>query len=162
MSSGQIVLAIDHEPGERDPKSPFEGLITAEPSTTWRKVLAAQAKGAVGVLFVTDVHNHPGASNFEAIAQLLAAVAAADSELYAGRLGRRIRIPVAQISPALADRLIAGTGKASMRYRRNRRRSTASRRSRCLARASICASPSIATPCRIAMSLACSKGAIRS
>jgi hypothetical protein len=30
---GKIVLALDHEPGERDPNSPFDGVVTSEPST---------------------------------------------------------------------------------------------------------------------------------
>ena len=62
---GKVVLALDHEPGERDPNSPFDGVVTSEPSTVWRKALAAQEHGAVAMLFVTDVHNHPGAANFE-------------------------------------------------------------------------------------------------
>src|SRR6185436_18420078 len=66
---GQVVLALDHEPGERDANSPFDGVVTSEPSTAWRKVLAAQEKGAVAVLFVSDVHNHPGAASFEAAAR---------------------------------------------------------------------------------------------
>ena len=49
---GKIVLALDHEPGERDPKSPFEGVVTSEASTGWRKALAAQEKGAAAILFV--------------------------------------------------------------------------------------------------------------
>jgi hypothetical protein len=57
--TGKIVLALDHEPGERDANSPFDGVVTSEPSTLWRKVVAAQDKGAVAVLFVSDVHNHP-------------------------------------------------------------------------------------------------------
>ena len=75
---GKIVLVLDHEPGERDPKSPFEGVVTAEPAAAWRKALAAQEKGAVGILFVSDVHNHPGAGELRAGgAQLLAGDAAA-------------------------------------------------------------------------------------
>src|SRR5438094_6937535 len=66
---GRIVLALDHEPGERDPNSPFDGVVTSEWSTLWRGVLAAQQKGARAVLFVSDVHNHPGAANFEAAAR---------------------------------------------------------------------------------------------
>ena len=76
--SGKIVLALDHEPGERDPNSPFDGVVTSEAVDPWRKALAAQEKGAVAVLFVSDVHNHPGPANFEADgAQLLAGEAAA-------------------------------------------------------------------------------------
>jgi Zn-dependent M28 family amino/carboxypeptidase len=109
---GTIVLALDHEPGERDPNSPFDGVVTSEASTVWRKALAAQEKGAAAVLFVSDVHNHPGAANFEAAAKnywpdkppripnyMLAAWA------------DRIHIPVAQISPAVAASLVAGTGR---------------------------------------------------
>ena len=109
---GKIVLVLDHEPGERDPNSPFDGVVTSEPSTPWRKAFAAQEKGAVALLFVADVHNHPGASNFEAAARnywpekpprILNYTLAAWSD--------RIRIPVAQISPAVAASLVAGTGK---------------------------------------------------
>jgi hypothetical protein len=109
---GKIVLVLDHEPGERDPNSPFDGVVTSEPSTPWRKALAAQEKGAVALLFVADVLNHPGASNFEAAARnywpekpprILNYTLAAWSD--------RIRIPVAQISPAVAASLVAGTGK---------------------------------------------------
>src|SRR6476469_5547686 len=55
---GKVVLVLDHEPGERDPNSPFDGVVTSEFSTGWRKALAAQEHGAVAVLFVSDVHNH--------------------------------------------------------------------------------------------------------
>ena len=107
---GKIVLVLDHEPGERDPNSPFDGVVTSEPSTAWRKVLAAQDKGAAAVLFVSDVHNHAGATNFEATARntwpekpprILTYTLAAWAD--------RIRIPAAQISPALAASLAAKT-----------------------------------------------------
>ena len=110
---GKIVLALDHEPGERDPNSPFDGVVTSEPSTAWRKALAAQEKGAIAVLFVSDVHNHPDAQNFDAAARaywpekpprILAYTLAPWAD--------RIHIPVAQISPALAASLSAGTNKS--------------------------------------------------
>ena len=109
---GKIVLALDHEPGERDPNSPFDGVVTSEPSTGWRKAVAAQEKGAVAVLFVSDVHNHPGTGNFEQAAnnawpekppRILNYMLATWAD--------RVHIPVAQISPALAASLVAGTGK---------------------------------------------------
>src|SRR3954468_1833709 len=108
--SGKIVIALDHEPGERDPNSPFDGVVTSESSTVWRKALAAQQKGAVGLLLVSDVHNHPATASFEAAARaywpekpprILNYMLAAWSE--------RIQIPVAQISPAVAASLIANT-----------------------------------------------------
>jgi hypothetical protein len=109
---GKIVVAIDHEPGERDPNSPFEGLITAEPSSAWRKALAAETNGAAGVLFVSDVHNHPGTPNFEAAAgdywpEKAPRIASYTLAAWADE----IHIPVAQISPALAATLVSGTGR---------------------------------------------------
>ncbi|MDP2052088.1 MAG: hypothetical protein Q8L75_00525, partial [Acidobacteriota bacterium] len=52
---GRIALILEHEPGERDPKSPFDGVVTAEVAVAIKKAMAAQEQGAVGVLFVTDV-----------------------------------------------------------------------------------------------------------
>jgi len=110
---GKIVLVLDHEPGERDPKSPFEGVVTAEPATAWRKALAAQQKGAAGILFVTDVHNHPGPVNFEQAARGVWPAQPPRVPPYTlSTWADRIVIPAAQISPALAAALAAGTGKS--------------------------------------------------
>lgn len=110
---GKIVLVLDHEPGERDPKSPFEGIVTAEPAAQWRKALAAQQKGAVAILFVSDVHNHPGPANFEQSARNFWPAAPARIASYTlAAWAERIQIPALQISPALAATLIAGTGKS--------------------------------------------------
>jgi Zn-dependent M28 family amino/carboxypeptidase len=109
----KIVLALDHEPGERDPNSPFDGVVTSEWSTVWRKVVAAQQKGARAVLFVSDVHNHPGAANFEAAGRAMwpdtpPRIRSYTLETWADR----VRIPVLQISPAVAAQLVAGTGRS--------------------------------------------------
>ncbi|MGH9140317.1 MAG: M28 family peptidase [Vicinamibacterales bacterium] len=109
---GKIVLALDHEPGERDPASPFDGVVTSESSTPWRKALAAQDHGAIAVLFVSDVQNHPGAANFEAIARNYWPATPQRIRSYTlAAWADRIRIPVAQISPALAASLVAGTNR---------------------------------------------------
>jgi peptidase M28-like protein/PA domain-containing protein len=108
---GKIVLALDHEPGERDPNSPFDGVVTSEPSAAWRKALAAQEKGAAAVLFVTDVHNHPGAANFEGTARTYWADSPRIKPYTLAAWADRIHVPVAQVSPALAASLVAGTGK---------------------------------------------------
>jgi hypothetical protein len=63
---GKIALAVDHEPGEFDPRSKFDGLVRAESASQIRKALAAQQKGAIAMIIVDDVHNHPGPMNFEA------------------------------------------------------------------------------------------------
>jgi hypothetical protein len=108
---GKIVLALDHEPGERDPNSPFDGVVTSESSVPWRKALAAQEKGAAAVLFVSDVHNHPGAANFEAAAKAYWAENPRLKPYTLAAWADRIRIPVAQISPALASTLVTSLGK---------------------------------------------------
>jgi hypothetical protein len=105
---GKIVLIVDHEPGERDPDSPFDGVVRAEASNSLRKALSAQANGALAVLFVQDVHNHSG-GNF---------LGTANNYWRERRFPRytlaewmeSVRIPAAQISPALAEQLLAGTG----------------------------------------------------
>lgn len=113
---GKIVLILDHEPGERDPASPFDGVVTAEPAVPFRKVLAAQEKGAIGVLFVSDVHNHanmmPGVQNFQAASEFYwpAKPPLIDRFFLADYL-EKIRIPAAQISSAMAETLLRGTGR---------------------------------------------------
>jgi hypothetical protein len=106
---GKIVLTLDHEPGERDPNSPFDGVVTSESSTAWRKALAAQERGAVAVLFVSDVHNHPGVANFEAAARNYWPERPPRILNYTlATWADRIHIPVAQVSPAIAALLAAG------------------------------------------------------
>ncbi len=110
---GKIVMVLDHEPGERDPNSPFEGIVTAEPAAPWRKALAAQQKGAIGILFVSDAHNHPAPANFEQGARNFWPAAAARIPNYTlATWTDRIQIPAAQISPAVAAALISGAGKS--------------------------------------------------
>jgi hypothetical protein len=109
---GKIVLVLDHEPGERNPNSPFDGVVTSEWSTPWRKALAAQEKGAIGVLFVSDVHNHPGAANFEAAARGYWPETPPRIQNYTlATWAERIRIPVGQVSPAVAASLAAAANR---------------------------------------------------
>jgi hypothetical protein len=110
---GNIVLVLDHEPGEVDPNSPFDGVVSAEAGSALRKTLLAQEKGAAGILFVRDVHNHPGPDNFEAAAKgywpeqpfRIPRVTLADWV-------EQVRIPAVQISPALASILVRATGRS--------------------------------------------------
>lgn len=109
---GAIVLAFDHEPGEKNPDSPFDGVVTSEPSVAWRKALAAQERGAAGVLFVGDIHNHPGPANFEAASRNYWPASPRIKSYTLAAWADRIHIPVAQISPAIAAALVAGTGRS--------------------------------------------------
>jgi hypothetical protein len=110
---GNIVMVLDHEPGERDPNSPFEGVVTAEPAAAWRKALAAQEKGAIAILFVSDVHNHPEPGNFEQTARNVWPATPARIPNYTlATWADRIRIPAMQISPATAASLVPARSPA--------------------------------------------------
>ncbi len=55
---GKIVLVLRHEPGEKDPASPFSGEKETTHSQTSTKVQNAIDHGAAGLLIVTDPVNH--------------------------------------------------------------------------------------------------------
>lgn len=111
---GRVVLMLDREPGVNDPASPFDGVVTAEVATPLRKVLAAQDKGAVGAIFVEDVHNQTGApANFAAQAANYWPATPPRIERYTLKaLSDRVRIPVIQVSEVVGRRLVAATGKS--------------------------------------------------
>ena len=110
--AGNVVLILDHEPEETDPESAFDGLVTSEASAAYRKLAAAQEAGAVAALLVTDIHNHPEPGNFsaEAAGYWPETVRRGGRYTLESRLNR-IRIPAVRISTALAESLVAGTGR---------------------------------------------------
>jgi hypothetical protein len=116
---GKIVLAIDHEPGETDPNSPFDGVVTSQVSDQLWKTLAAQEKGAAGILFVSDLHNHQNPTDFaRAASSYWPAEPPRIPRYMLGAWVEKIRIPAAQISPALADVLVKKTGRTLLDFSR--------------------------------------------
>jgi Zn-dependent M28 family amino/carboxypeptidase len=112
---GKILLVLDHEPGEADSASPFDGLVTSEHANQLKKTLAAQDKGAAGILFVSDVHAHPGPENFGAGARNYWPPPAEPPRVERFLLGawaEKVRIPSGQISVALAQTLLRGSGRS--------------------------------------------------
>jgi Zn-dependent M28 family amino/carboxypeptidase len=111
----RIALVLDREPGVNDPASVFDGLVTAEAAQPIRKVLAAQDKGAAAVIFVEDVHNQTGPpSNFQAQAANYWPAPPPRIERYTlSAWADRVRIPVVQVSVAVAGRLLPA-GKGSL------------------------------------------------
>ena len=111
--AGKVALMLNHEPGEFEANSRFDGMMTSEESRSVRKILAAQAQGAVAVLLAPDLHNHAGergltrpirgvwpdrpprVARYE-LASWLAAV----------------QIPVVQISATLAERIVEAAGRS--------------------------------------------------
>ncbi|HJR57848.1 MAG TPA: M28 family peptidase [Vicinamibacterales bacterium] len=107
---GKIVIALDHEPGETDPDSLFDGVVTSQASNQMMKTMAAQAAGAVAILFVSDIHNHPqppgtppGLRGFWGAQQQ----APRFPSYMLGAWLEKITIPAAQVSPALVEQLLA-------------------------------------------------------
>jgi hypothetical protein len=110
---GKVVLALDHEPGERDPASPFDGVVTADAANALRKAAFAQDHGAIGILFVDDVHNHPEPPNFDAAARSYWPPEPPRIERFMlASWVERIRIPAAQISRPAAEALVRGAGRS--------------------------------------------------
>ena len=108
---GKFVLVLEREPGVTDPSSPFDGVVTAEASRTWRKALSAQERGAIGILFVRDVHNRPETRDWQqAHASSWPEEPRRVERFLLGAWVEDITIPAAQISVELAEVLVSGSG----------------------------------------------------
>ena len=110
---GAVALMLNHEPGEFRPDSPFDGTTRSEASRLVRKVLAAQARGAVAVLVAPDRHNHGGTRG---PARPMGAVWPTRPPRVP-RYGlaswvEAVGIPVAHISGDLAERIAESAGLA--------------------------------------------------
>jgi hypothetical protein len=119
---GHIALILEREPGVNDPSSVFDGVVTAEAAQPLRKVLAAQEKGAVGVIFVVDVHNQAAASpsNFPGQAANYWPAAPPRVERYTLRTwSDRIRIPVVHVATPVAEGLAAPSQRSLMELARS-------------------------------------------
>jgi hypothetical protein len=111
----KIVLVLDHEPGENDPNSIFDGVVMSEDSVPLRKALTAQEHGAIGILFVSDIHNHPEPENLEELARSAWPEKPPRIPPYILREWvDRVRIPAARISAALARTLLLGAKNLSL------------------------------------------------
>ena len=108
---GKVVLALDHEPGEFDPESRFDGLASSEHRRAVRKARTAQRHGTVAILFVADAHNHSTSPDLDgsmgrtwpADPRRVAAYQLADWV-------EPLTIPAIRISRDQAEHLVAGAG----------------------------------------------------
>lgn len=108
---GKIALVLDHEPGEKDPRSPFDGVVSSEYSRDLRKALYAQNAGAIGILFVADLQNHAGEGNFTDEARRAWPDPPRRIPRYdLARWIETVRIPAMVISPSLAATILDGSG----------------------------------------------------
>jgi len=110
---GKVLLVLDNEPGVNDAASPFEGVVNSEYANQLRKTLAAQARGAAAVLFVADVHNRVGEEDFDAVTRAYWPTTPMRLPRYTlASWMQQVHIPAGQISVALAEQLVKGTGKS--------------------------------------------------
>ncbi len=110
--NGRIVLVLEGEPGVDDPASPFDGVVTTEQSRTWRKALAAQERGASAILFVRDIHVRTPVSDWAGYHQGQWPAERRRVERFTlGAWIEQIEIPAAQISAALAEQVVRGSGR---------------------------------------------------
>ena len=110
---GKVLLVLDHEPGENDSTSKFDGVVTSEYSNGLKKALALQARGAAAVVFVTDVQNHQGGQDFAAAARNYWPPQPPRLRPYTlAAWADKLTIPVGQIAVPLADSLVRGAGKS--------------------------------------------------
>ena len=108
---GKILLILDHEPGETDSTSAFDGVVTSEFSNPLKKALAAQALGAAGILVVSDVQNHQNQQSFDAATRAYWPDKPARLAPYTlAAWADKLTIPVAQISVPLADSMVKTSG----------------------------------------------------
>ena len=112
--NGKIALAFDREPGVNDPASTFDGVVTSEAAQPLQKALAAQAKGAVALILVEDVHNQTGPpANFAAQAANYWPTTPPRLERYTlMKWAEQVHIPVVQVSPSVGEMLVAGTKRS--------------------------------------------------
>lgn len=110
--AGKVVVVMEREPGVDDPLSPFDGLVTAHNAREWRKALFAQERGAVGILFVRDVHNRPDVADWAAaVADYWPPERRRIERFLLRSWMDELRIPAALVSADLARALVAGSGR---------------------------------------------------
>ena len=110
--TGKVALILNHEPGEFDAESPFDGVVTSEDARSVRKILAAQAQGAVAVLLAPDVHNHAGRHGLtRSLDGVWPERPPTVARYQLASWLRAVQIPVVQISAELAERITAAGGR---------------------------------------------------
>lgn len=106
--NARVVVMLDHEPGEQDRTSPFDGDVLSEYARSVRKALEAQRRGASAVLFVSDVHNHPTTSSLgRQMSDVWPRNRGRVATYQLGAWVSELRIPVVRISTELAEDLLA-------------------------------------------------------
>ena len=102
----KIVLMLNHEPGEKDPNSPFQGLVSTDHGLVRHKILNAQRQGALGVLLTSDVLHHPTRKEFFRVGRSVWPENRPSNRHYLQSWKDDITIPVHHVSTALANSML--------------------------------------------------------
>ncbi|MDA1092858.1 MAG: M28 family peptidase [Acidobacteria bacterium] len=109
--AGKVALILNHEPGEFDRNSSFDGQMISEHARSVRKVLAAQAAGATAVLIAPDLHNHESARGTSHPLRTVWPERPRRQPAYqVAEWVTHVTIPVAQVSGELATRIVENAG----------------------------------------------------
>ena len=102
----KIVMVLRHEPGEKDPESPFHGIIATEHGLTRSKILQAQERGAAGVLVAPHLLGNTKRRGLNRLARHLWPQEGLTNRRYLGIWAEAVVIPVHYVSAELADSML--------------------------------------------------------
>ena len=105
----KIVLILEHEPGETNPESPFEGLVTSDYGRPLHKLLNAQEHGASAVILVRDTANHDESRKFSRRMRSVWPQNSSRAPQYLKVWTDSIEIPALYVSQKIADRFFEST-----------------------------------------------------
>lgn len=103
---GTIVVMMNHEPGEKDPNSSFDGLVHSEYSREFYKIANAQDHGAVAVIFIPDEANHPKSRKFSRGARLIWPEDVSRGRYSLKLWADQVKIPALHVSRQIAGALL--------------------------------------------------------
>ncbi len=106
----KIVMVVRHEPGEKDPESPFRGVVATEHGLTRRKILRAQERGAAGVLLAPHVLDHTERRGLTRLARYFWPEKGLTRRRYLEVWAEAVTIPVHYVSAKLADSMLETQG----------------------------------------------------
>jgi Zn-dependent M28 family amino/carboxypeptidase len=107
--AGKIVLVLEHEPQENDPRARFGGTGNTRYATNRVKALNAQAHGAVAVIVMAEPNRkHP--SNLERVNRIGGSAKRVPPLPGQALTGDELRIPVLTVSDAVAAQLLTKAG----------------------------------------------------
>ena len=110
-AAGKIVLVLEHEPQENDPRARFGGTGNTRYATGRVKALNAQAHGALAVIVMAEPNRkHP--SNLERVNRIGGSAKRVPPLPGQALTGDELRIPVLTVSDAVAAQLLAKAGLA--------------------------------------------------